>query len=167
VLGTRLIGTLLLAVATAALALAGCARVAPSTAGCVGAPDTVMTELTDHLSVAGTLRNGEMVPAASPGLSYYISAELVVAAATQRTRGPILTWFGRPMAGAPLTSADPNARRYSRWATATRGVSDGGPAMRSRGCTYRLLGTNPNNRCVGLSGGLASLCQKANKVTGS
>jgi len=146
--------------------LVGCARVAPSTTGCVGVPDSVMTDLGGRLSLAGSLRNGEMVRAGGSGSQYFMSAELLVAGAGQRTRGPILTWFGSSTPGAAIVSVDSNARKDSRWAAATAGISDGGPAMRSRGCTYRLLGTNPNTRCIGASGALASLCQRTTKVGG-
>jgi len=60
---------------------------------------------------------------------------------------------------------DTNARRYSSLRPGGH-VADGGPAMESRGCTYRLLGSTPNTRCIGISGALASLCQRVNKVGG-
>jgi hypothetical protein len=167
VLGVRVLVAAALTAATGSFIVAGCARVAPSTTGCVGVPGSVMTDLGGQLRVAGTLRNGEMVRTGNPGSGYFISAELLVAGAAQRTRGPILTWVGPPTPGAVVMSVDSNARKDSRWTAAPVGVSDGGPAMRSRGCTYRLLGSNPNTRCIGVSGALASLCQRATKAGGS
>ena len=67
----------LLATIGGGAALAGCARVQPSTAGCVGAPDPLITGLAQHLTVGAALRNGEMVRAAASPADYFISAELV------------------------------------------------------------------------------------------
>jgi len=106
-----------------------------------------------------------MVRAAASPADYFISAELVRKGVPTRARGPILTWFGPPTSPAALLAVDTNARRYSSLRRGER-VADGGPAMESRGCTYRLLGSTPNTRCIALSGALASLCQKANKVSG-
>ncbi len=81
----RVLAAAVLTAATGSFIVAGCARVAPSTTGCVGVPDSVMTDLGGRLRVPGTLRNGEMVRTGDPGSGYFISAELLVAGAGNQT----------------------------------------------------------------------------------
>src|SRR5688572_9907207 len=125
----------------AALAAAGtgvaCGRVEPKLDGCVPAAPDVVNRLQQQVTADGNLRNVFLYTEPSSGI-VYVSGELHLREDEDDDKGDILTW-ATPPGQSTLLAVDEKARKESKLPPASFDVRKEG-AIRSRGCTFDVLG---------------------------
>jgi hypothetical protein len=152
----RLPVLLLMALVSGAVVL-GCSLPQADATGCSAAPTQMIKEISTHLTKAGHLRNGRVVHQ-SDGM-YFVSAELIPAGQGVHYDGDILTWATTSLAGDNFQSVGTKAQLDSSWPMSPIKVTADG-ALRSRGCTYLVVGTQPLTKCqqAAAAAGLSQVC---------